>query len=259
MTQEKIKRRGRFWVVVIASLLALGVTGVWSVSRFVRFEDYLPWAEGKEAWLEVAEPRPIPEDAAEIASLVLEGARAEAVKQTPYIMEYREIAYPMGDVPEGTGVCTDLIVRAFRHAGIDLQEQIHEDRLARLEAYPKPKYFWQSNDANPNIDHRRCRNMQVWFAEFAEELPTASDETTYANWKSGDVVFFSLKGKGVATHVAIVSDMRDKSGEPFLIDSMPPSAGERHRLNQYERHYDIHSHYRIRDVERLKKKIASSE
>ena len=110
---------------------------------------------------------------AQLQQRILGGARAEAARATPYIMEYHVLAYPGGDVPQGTGVCTDLVVRAFRSAGIDLQKLLHEDRVAHPEAYPT--HIWDDKRADANIDHRRCQNLDVWFLRHARSLPTATD------------------------------------------------------------------------------------
>lgn len=195
--------------------------------------------------------KPMPAEPAEIARLVLEGARAEAAKKTPYVMEYCEIAYPMGDVPENTGVCTDLIVRAFRNAGIDLQELIFEDRKKTPDAYPQPKHFWQSSAPDSNIDHRRCGNMAVWFKRNAESLTTDVDAESLKDWRAGDVVFFGAGQEKPPTHVAIVSDLIHSSGKPYLIDSKPPGANENRHLSQYGPKM-IHSHFRVNAPERLK-------
>jgi uncharacterized protein YijF (DUF1287 family) len=58
----------------------------------------------------------------------------EHVKYDP---TYFEIAYPNGDVPKGKGVCTDVVIRAFRKMQIDLQKEVHEDMKNHFSAYPK--------------------------------------------------------------------------------------------------------------------------
>src|SRR5690349_20852444 len=79
---------------------------------------------------------------------------------------YVRIAYPGGDVPAGTGVCTDEVIRAYRAVGIDLQKEVHEDMLAHRSAYP---HNWSSSHADAsradnNIDHRRVPNLMVFFS-----------------------------------------------------------------------------------------------
>ncbi len=174
-----------------------------------------------------------------IGARVLEGARAEAARGTPYIMEYAVMKYPGGDVPEGTGVCTDLVVRAFRNAGIDIQKELHEDRVKHPEAYPVN--LWEHKRADANIDHRRCPNMAVWFRRTARELGTSIDAGDIPNWKAGDVVFFAAKGEKHPWHTAIISDKRAPDGMPFVIDAFPPKTSETHRLDEFG---PIHSHFR---------------
>jgi hypothetical protein len=74
----------------------------------------------------------IPEEELEAADLILLGARREVKNRTYYDASYAAISYPGGDVSSDRGACTDVVIRAFRNAGIDLQQLIHED-MAREE------------------------------------------------------------------------------------------------------------------------------
>lgn len=175
-----------------------------------------------------------------ISQKVLEGARREAAKETPYIMEYEVIDYPGGDVPEGTGVCTDLVVRAFRHAGLDLQKEVHTDMRARPAAYPK---IWDNKKIDRNIDHRRCPNLVAWFKKHGESLPTAVDEATLEkHWQPGDVVFYVRERVTHPWHVGIVSDKKADDGMLMIVDSFPPHTSETHRLDDFA---PVHSHFRV--------------
>lgn len=177
------------------------------------------------------------------AAAIVKGARVEAEKQTPYIMDYKVIAYPGGDVPAGTGVCTDLVVRALRHAGIDLQKEVSEDRKARPAAYPR---IWENHRPDRNIDHRRCPNLVAWMKKHAQELPVKLDEESLkTQWLPGDVVFYVREKATHPWHVGIVSDKTDTDGMPMIIDSFPPHTSESHRLDTFA---PIHSHFRIRPV-----------
>lgn len=180
-------------------------------------------------------------DTSSTAHRILQGARHQARKATPYIMNYEVIKYPGGDVAEGTGVCTDLVVRAFRNAGIDLQEKIQQDMKARPTAYPK---IWDNKSADPNIDHRRCPNLVAWLKKNAEEVTTEMNpENAFSDWKPGDVVFYVKEGATHPWHVAIVSDKHDAEGMPLIIDSFPPATSETHRLDHFS---PIHSHFRMK-------------
>lgn len=181
-----------------------------------------------------------PQSEAEFQKLILEGARNEAAKGTPYIEDYKVIAYPGGDVPEGTGVCTDLVVRAFRNAGLDLQKLLHEDRAAHPEAYPL--HIWDRKTPDPNIDHRRCQNLVTWFKRHTAPQPTGVFPEDIPNWQGGDVIFFTRKGSSFPWHVAIVSDKTDGFGMPLVIDSFPPQTSETHPIDAFG---PIGAHFRV--------------
>ena len=94
-----------------------------------------------------------------VAGKLVAAARREVEKGTLYEPGYHRIAYPGGDVPSG-GVCTDLVIRAFRGAGLDLQQLVHEDMRANFAKYPK---LWNLAAPDPHIDHRRVPNLMVYF------------------------------------------------------------------------------------------------
>lgn len=115
----------------------------------------------------------------------------------------------MGDVPIDRGACTDVIVRALRHAGYDLQALIHEDMETHLKDYPR-------HGATPdsNIDHRRVPNQMYFFSKFGQTLPIAVTAQTLATWKPGDFVYWSPSG---GEHTGVISDNLDPSGVPMVI------------------------------------------
>ncbi|MGD9668797.1 MAG: DUF1287 domain-containing protein [Hyphomicrobiaceae bacterium] len=134
------------------------------------------------------------------------GARlvAAARKQTwiPVIYNpaYRNIGYPNGDVPWYFGVCTDVIVRAYRSLDIDLQVLVHEARVG---------------SGDTNIDHRRVPVLKRFFERRARSLPVTKDPADYA---AGDIVtYFMPDGRFSKTHIAIVSDRKNSSGVPLII------------------------------------------
>lgn len=175
------------------------------------------------------------------AGKILAGARAEAQRHTLYLEQYRVLNYPGGDVPAGTGVCTDLVIRAFRNAGVDIQKELHEDRVAHPGAYPTQ--IWDNKKADKNIDHRRCQNMAAWFGRFATKLPIDTDmDSLQKNWRAGDVVFYVREGQTYPWHVAIVSDKKASDGMPLIVDGYPPCTSESHRLDEFK---PIHSHWRM--------------
>ncbi len=88
-------------------------------------------------------------------------AIALAQQQVEYDPQYFSIKYPNGDVPSDKGVCTDVIIRAYRKLGIDLQKEVHEDMLAHFNEYPKN---WGLKKTDKNIDHRRVPNLMKYFS-----------------------------------------------------------------------------------------------
>lgn len=126
-----------------------------------------------------------------------------------YDPAYYSISYPNGDVPPDRGVCTDVVIRAYRKVGIDLQKEVHEDMLANFDKYPK---LWGLSRPDPNIDHRRVPNLMRFFARHGSAKPGSMKAEDYA---PGDIVFWNLGG-GVV-HVGIVSGKRSADGERYLI------------------------------------------
>jgi uncharacterized protein YijF (DUF1287 family) len=118
---------------------------------------------------------------------------------TLYDPAYVSLAYPGGDVPPERGVCTDVVVRAFRAAGVDLQRLVHEDRAQHFAAYPKT---WGLRKPDSNIDHRRVPNLMVFFSRHGKTLPLSKEAADYL---PGDVVSWTLPGNNLA-HISLVSD-----------------------------------------------------
>ncbi|MBN2071630.1 MAG: DUF1287 domain-containing protein [Candidatus Krumholzibacteriota bacterium] len=122
---------------------------------------------------------------------------------------YRAIAYPGGDVPDSIGVCTDLIIRTYRAVGIDLQEMVHVDMTGAFDEYPD---FWGSGSPDPNIDHRRVPNLQVFFRRHGEVLGISTDPGDYS---AGDIVTWMLPGG--LPHIGIVTYERSPDEKRPLI------------------------------------------
>jgi uncharacterized protein YijF (DUF1287 family) len=126
-----------------------------------------------------------------------------------YDPAYFKIAYPMGDVPVGKGVCTDVVIRAYRKLNIDLQRLVHEDMVLHFNIYPKR---WGLKKTDTNIDHRRVPNLMVFFNRFGRSLPRTLVPTDY---HTGDIVCWDLGGG--TTHIGIVIENRSKDGKRHLI------------------------------------------
>lgn len=131
-------------------------------------------------------------------------------KQTvTYDPSYFSIDYPNGDVPADKGVCTDVIIRAYRNLGIDLQLLVHEDMTAHFSSYPSN---WGLSKPDKNIDHRRVPNLMVYFSRFGKELPISDAASDYA---PGDIVCWNLGGS--ITHIGIVSKYKTSDNIRHLI------------------------------------------
>ena len=129
-----------------------------------------------------------------------------------YDASYRTISYPGGDVPKGSGACTDVVVRAFRGANIDLQKLIHDDMKAHFSAYPNS---WKLGRTDTNIDHRRVPNHIVFFRRFGQELPIGLSGDDLKTWQPGDVVEWKLNGG--LWHTGVISDGIGPRGLPLVV------------------------------------------
>ena len=165
---------------------------------------------------------------------VIESTREQLKITTHYTQDYRVIPYPGGDMPADTGACTDVVIRAFRKAGIDLQKEVHEDIAANFSAYPQK---WGLKGTDTNIDHRRVPNLQTFFTRRGKAVAISSDG---ANYQPGDVVTWDLDGKGM-THIGIVSnDWNDRDKRYLIIHNIGGGVAEEDRLFDWK----ITGHYR---------------
>jgi uncharacterized protein YijF (DUF1287 family) len=153
--------------------------------------------------------QPLPDNAPPQLKQMLAGAVAQAGVTTSYDPAYVSLDYPGGDVPESTGVCSDVVVRAFRKAGIDLQKEIHEDMQAARSDYPTK---WGAIAPDSNIDHRRVLNLMAYFRRHGKSLPITYEATDY---QPGDIVAWDLT-LGI-DHIGIVTNMLSDSPDRYLI------------------------------------------
>lgn len=130
-----------------------------------------------------------------------------------YVPSYVSIPYPGGDVPADTGVCTDVVVRAYRALGHDLQKLVHEDMQDHFSRYPK---IWGLKKADPNIDHRRVPNLQTFFTRHGKKLPTTKKPEDYS---PGDLVAWDLNDKGLV-HIGILVPAPDGTEHPWVVHNM---------------------------------------
>lgn len=142
--------------------------------------------------------------------LSLSDCALELCKQkVTYDPSYFSIAYPNGDVPADKGVCTDVVIRAYRLKGIDLQKEVHEDMKANFKLYPK---IWGLKTTDRNIDHRRVPNLMTFFERKGASKPISKNAKDY---QPNDIVCWKFSGG--LTHIGIVINKRSTDGKRHLI------------------------------------------
>jgi uncharacterized protein len=166
---------------------------------------------------------------------IVADAHEQTRSRVTYDGSYRRIAYPNGDVPRNIGVCTDVIIRAYRTVGVDLQRQVHEDMRAAFREYPR---LWGAAHPDPNIDHRRVPNLQRFLKRHGAELPLSNDASKY---RPGDLVTWMLPGN--LPHIGIVSDRynADRS-RPLIVHNI----GRGPEIADALFMYPVTGHYRYR-------------
>jgi uncharacterized protein YijF (DUF1287 family) len=147
------------------------------------------------AVLLLAAARPTTAEAGFVEQLTA-AALAQTSREVRYDGSYRRIPYPGGDVPADVGVCTDVVIRAYRAVGVDLQQRVHEDMGRAFHAYPK---LWGLPAPDPNIDHRRVPNLQAYFRRRGTAVAVTRDPRDY---RVGDLVTWMLPGN--LPHIGLV-------------------------------------------------------
>ena len=132
-------------------------------------------------------------------------ALAQLEPRVWYDASYYRIPYPNGDVPNSIGVCTDVIIRAYRRASVDLQRLVHEDIVSSPRSYG-------INRADASIDHRRVPNLMKFFKRQGAALPVSDSAESY---RAGDVVAWQL-APGL-THIGIVVWKSDSLAKTPLV------------------------------------------
>ncbi len=164
---------------------------------------------------------------------LLQNAYAQVGKTVEYDPGYSAIAFPGGDVPIERGVCTDVIVRAYRGIGVDLQLLVNRDMRAAFGAYPK---LWGLSHPDPNIDHRRVPNLAVFFTRNGKVLPLSKDAASY---KAGDIVTWRLADG--RPHIGLVSGRQNASGRPLIVHNIGAGA----QLEDVLFEFEVTGHYRF--------------
>lgn len=181
--------------------------------------------------------------------MIVEGAKKNLSEGTEYdltmgyyVLTYKDgvntgsRVFPGGDLDPKIGVCTDVIVRSLRYAGIvDLQEAVNKDIKAAMSDYPISR--WGKKKADPNIDHRRVMNLEVWFGKYWQS-PGNND------FQPGDIVVWDMNEDGASDHTGIVSD-GTAEGRHTVIHNHPDPGHIADEDKLYK--WKITGHYRIKD------------
>lgn len=165
---------------------------------------------------------------------LLAAAHAQVGVTVHYDGGYTKLAYPGGDVPVERGVCTDVVIRAYRAAGTDLQVAVHQDMRANFGAYPR---LWGLRGTDRNIDHRRVPNLETFFRRRGEALDVSDRAGDY---RPGDIVSWRLPNG--LPHIGLVSDRgtADGSGRPLVVHNIGAGA----RVEDVLFAWPIHGHFR---------------
>jgi len=152
-----------------------------------------------------------------------------------YDPAYATITYPGGDVPIRTGVCCDVVIRAIRKVGIDLQKEVHEDMQKNFSAYPQK---WGLTKPDTNIDHRRVPNLMRYFER--HQIVLEEKLKLKESYQAGDIVAWEL-GNGLL-HIGIASETK-MSGTPLIIHNIGSGAMQEDILFKFK----VIGHYRMKE------------
>jgi uncharacterized protein len=193
-TRKRIASRTFFAATVVAVIVIMGTRYHGFMGRFQPIRGNLP-------------PVTAPENLSPFQQAVLSSLN----HQVDANIRYQDGYYVGGAPPPNVGVCTDVVIRSYEAAGVDLHRRVATDVAAhpRLYAVGRP---------DPNIDHRRCRNLAVFFKRHALTLPTVRAR---AHWQPGDIVLWDSRGDGHPDHIGVIGNHLDASGIPTVIHHMP--------------------------------------
>ena len=165
---------------------------------------------------------------------IVESAITQTKQTLQYDPSYAKLDYPNGDVPIERGVCADVIVRAFRKAGVDLQKEVHDDMVRRFSAYPKN---WGARRPDSNIDHRRVPNLMTFFDRQSRAVSITGKPSDYF---PGDVVAWELDNR--LLHIGLITDAVAEYTQNYLIVH---NIGAGARLEDVLMNWKIIGHYRM--------------
>lgn len=211
------------FVIVIVLLLAVSLP-----FAFYMYERYKPYYTAEDFGIEVVTSRvDANQNGIDDYTDILLGARMDAENHPTYDGRYWDTGYP----PDDIGVCTDVIWRAFRNAGYNLRAMVDHD----IDISNEEDYHILNPDSN--IDFRRVGNLYVFFSKYAENLTLDIDDIS--EWQPGDIVVF-----GEYQHIGIISDKRNRDGEPYVIHNSGQPLREEDILRSRAEKDPISGHFR---------------
>lgn len=156
-------------------------------------------------------------EASPLAARIVAAAHAQVGVTRVYDPAYVRLDFPGGDVPADRGVCTDVVIRALRAVGLDLQVAVNQDMRANFARYPNT---WGLSRPDRNIDHRRVPNLETWFQRAGHARPS----TPGSGYRPGDIVSWRLSNG--LPHIGVVSDRRaaDGSGRYLVVHNIGAGA-----------------------------------
>lgn len=217
---ELRRARNALGLVLVASFFIGSLACRQSAARV----DEATAGDGNKRTVEVALPA---------VKKLIEAAIEQTTVTRSYDPSYVKLAYPMGDVPMETGVCSDVVIRAFRKVGIDLQRAVHEDMAKNFAQYPNK---WGLKRPDTNIDHRRVPNLMTYFKRQGKAVAISAQAKDYA---PGDIVAWDLGG-GI-THIGIMTDLLSGDGQTC---NVVHNIGAGARVENILFSYKIIGHYR---------------
>jgi len=213
-------------IIIIVFLLFIAVS---SPFLFIVYEKYKPYYYSEDFGIEVIKSKTDGNNnGIDDYTDILLGAKIDAKNHPTYDGRYWELGYP----PDDIGVCTDVVWRAFKNAGYNLRAMVDNDIRNNRDDYPI-KY------PDSNIDFRRVGNLYVFFNKYAEVL--TNDITEIEKWQPGDIVIFGDD----TNHIGIISDKRNRKGEPYVIHNSNQPLREEDVLRKRNKKDPISGHYRF--------------
>jgi uncharacterized protein YijF (DUF1287 family) len=193
-------------------ILALGMGFIWLERN--RISSWFASTSDIVVAVPALPPLASPPQEFDVRQRLAQAAMAQIGVTVHYDPAYIRLAYPGGDVPPDRGVCSDVVVRAFRAVGWDLQVLVHEDMTTRFASYPTR---WGMRRPDANIDHRRVLNLMTWFDHQRWAVPISASPDDY---RAGDIVAWDL-GRGL-THIGVV--VTDDKGGRFIVHNIGQGA-----------------------------------